>query len=133
MVQLNRSQLREKIMIILYQTFIYETSKTKYDINELVSDVLEIDSNFVKEIVNGVLNNREKLDEMANKYLKEWTINRLGKTDQAILRMGIYELMYTETPPVVCINEAIELSKNYSDDSVRKMINSVLDKIYHSL
>jgi N utilization substance protein B len=45
--------------------------------------------------------------------------------------MGIYELMYTSTPEVVVINEAIELAKAYSDDSVRKMINGVLDKIYH--
>jgi N utilization substance protein B len=68
---------------------------------------------------------------MANKYLTDWTISRLGNTDQSILRMGIYELMYTSTPEVVVINEAIELAKAYSDDSVRKMINGVLDRIYH--
>ena len=62
-----------------------------------------------------------------------WTIDRLGNTDIAILRMGIYELMYTETPSVVCINESIELAKLYSDDSVVKMINAVLDKVYHEV
>ena len=67
---------------------------------------------------------------MANKYLSGWTIDRLGNTDIAILRMGIFELLYTDTPSVVTINEAIELAKMYSDDSVRKMINGVLDKIY---
>ena len=45
--------------------------------------------------------------------------------------MGIFELLYTKTPPIVAINEAVELSKKYSDDSVRKMINGVLDKVYH--
>ena len=45
--------------------------------------------------------------------------------------MGIFELLYTDTPSVVAINEAIELAKIYSDDSVRKMINGVLDKVYH--
>ena len=66
------------------------------------------------------------------KYLKkDWTIDRLSKVDQAILLLGVYELLYTDTPSVVAINEAIELSKKYSDEAVTKMINGVLDKIYH--
>lgn len=133
MEQLNRSQLREKIMIILYQIFLYENSHISYNIDDVIKEVLEIENNFVREMVNGIIDKKQELDKMANTYLKDWTIDRLGKTDQVILRMGIYELMYTDTPPIVCINEAIELSKNYSDDSVRKMINSVLDKIYHKL
>ena len=55
-----------------------------------------------------------------------------GQTDKAILEMGIYELLYTKTPEIVCINEAIELAKLYSDDSVKNMINGVLDKVYHN-
>jgi len=133
MGQLNRSQLREKTMIILYQIFIYQHAKIEYNIDELINEVLEIDNNFVRDLINGVLEKKDELDQIANKYLKDWTIDRLGRPDQVILRMGIYELMYTDTPPVVCINEAIELSKNYSDDNVRKMINSVLDKTYHNL
>ena len=46
--------------------------------------------------------------------------------------MGIYELLYTDTPEIVSINEAVELAKTYSDDDVRKMINGVLDKVYHN-
>ena len=71
------------------------------------------------------------IDSLANKYLKDWTMDRLNKVDQAIIRLGIYELMYTDTPSVVSINEAIQLSKKYSDEKVTKMINGVLDKIYH--
>ena len=57
----------------------------------------------------------------------------MGSTDIAILRMGIYELLYTDTPCIVSINEAIELAKLYSDESVVKMINAVLDKVYHEM
>ena len=70
---------------------------------------------------------------MANESLNDWKYNRLNKVDQAILALGIYELIYTDTPSVVCINEAIELSKQYSDEAVTKMINGVLDKIYHEV
>ena len=71
------------------------------------------------------------MSSLANKYLSSWTLDRLNKVDQAILLLGIYELKYTETPSVVAINEAIELSKKYSDEAVTKMINGVLDKVYH--
>ena len=58
-------------------------------------------------------------------------MDRLNKVDQAILLLAIYELIYTDTPSIVSINEAVELSKKYSDEAVTKMINGVLDKIYH--
>ena len=83
-------------------------------------------------MVHGVLNNVNEIDEVANKHLKNWSIDRLGKIDQAILRMGIYELLYTDTPDIICINEAVELAKNFSDDAVKDLINGVLDSIYKS-
>jgi len=132
MEQLNRSELRIKIMTILYQMNVYDKNKMDYSIDEIIKEVLEIDNEFVKEIIYGVITYKSEIDELANKYLNNWTIDRLGNTDQAILRMGIYELIYTDTPDIVCINESIELAKNYSDDDVRKMINGVLDKIYHN-
>ena len=132
MADLNRSELRKKIMTILYQISICENNKITYDVNDLIKNILEIDNDFVKETVYGVITNRTTIDGYANKYLNNWTIDRLGNTDQAILRMATYELMYTDTPSIVVINEAIELAKLYSDDAVKGMINSVLDKIYKS-
>lgn len=127
----NRSELREKCMTILYQTVVYDKNKMTYNLDDLIHDVMDVDNEFVKEIVYGVTTYKKELDEIANKYLDGWTIDRLGNTDIAILRIGIFELLYTKTPPIVAINEAVELSKKYSDDSVRKMINGVLDKVYH--
>jgi len=132
MEQLNRSELRRIIMTILYQINVYDKNKMTYSVDDIIKEVLEIDNEFVKEVVYGVLTYKNEIDAMANKYLTSWTIDRLGNTDQAILRMGIYELLYTKTPEVVCINEAVELAKVYSDDDVRKMVNGVLDKIYHN-
>ena len=110
----------------------YEKNNIKYDIDSVIKEQLEIDNDFVNEIVNGVVFKKDDIDLLANKYLNKWRIDRLGLTDQAILRMGIYELVYTDTPDLVCINEAIELAKQYSDEKVSKMINGVLDKIYNS-
>ena len=127
----NRSELREKCMTILYQTVVYDKNKITYNLDDLIHEVMDVDNEFVKEIVYGVTTYKNELDEVANKYLDGWTIDRLGNTDIAILRIGIFELLYTKTPPIVAINEAVELSKKYSVVSVRKMINGVLDKVYH--
>lgn len=131
MEQITRSEARKIIMTILYQMIVYEKNKMIYDVEEVIKENLEIDNEFVKEIVYGVITYKNDIDNLANKYLNNWTIDRLGNTDIAILRMGIYELVYTDTPSIVCINEAVELAKNYSDDDVCKMINAVLDKVYH--
>ncbi len=128
----NRSESRKKIMTILYQMNVYDKNKMSYDVEDIIKEVSEVDNEFIKEVTYGVITYKNDIDALANKYLSNWTIDRLGNTDQAILRMGIYELMYTDTPDIVCINEAIELAKAYSDDEVRKMINACLDKIYKS-
>ena len=129
MTEINRSELRKIIMTILYQISVYDSNKIKYDVKDVIKESLKVENEFVNEIVYGVLKNKTKIDEMANTYLKDWSIDRLGKTDGAILRMGIYEMKYMDTPPVVVINEAIELAKIYTDSDVVKMINAVLDKL----
>lgn len=125
-----RSELRVTIMTILYQIHIYRKNKMEYDVDAIIKEVAQIDNEFVKEMVYGILTYQNEIDSLANQYLEGWKINRLGNTDQAILEMGLYELLYTDTPDVVCINEAVELAKLYSDDNVRKMINAALDKAY---
>ena len=132
MEQLNRSKINKKIMTILYQMNTYQKNHVEYQVDEIMKEVMPIENEFVKEIVYGVITYQNDIDKLANTYLNGWTIDRLGNTDAAILRMGIYELHYTDTPPIVAINEAIELAKAYSDTDVRKMINGVLDKIYHA-
>lgn len=124
-----RSELREKCAIILYQHDIYNDVKIAEEIDNIISENVEIDNEFVKDVVYGVITHKDGLDEIANKYMTDWSIDRIDKIGAAILRIAIYELKYTDTPEVVAINEAIELSKKYSDDSVRKIINAVLDKI----
>ena len=130
-MQINRTEARYKAMTILYQINLYEKNKINYVIEDVIKEQLEIQNDFVNELVYGVIKNKKEIDQLANKYLENWNLDRLGLTDQAIIEIAIYEIMYTETPNLVCINEAIELSKKYSDEKVSKMINGILDKIHH--
>lgn len=129
----SRSELRDVIVTVTYQSYIMEVANLKFSIDKLIEEQPDIYKNeeFVIETCKGIYKNQKKISEMANKYLNNWTIDRLSKVDKAILSLGIYELLYTKTPSIVVINEAIELSKKYSDEDVTKMINACLDKIYH--
>ena len=128
-MKLTRTEAREKIMIILYQIDFYIKDNISFDVDSVIKENLEMDNKYVNDVVNGVLVNLEAIDNTISKYLGNWDLDRLGKTDKAILRLGTYEILYYDTPKVVAINEAIELSKKYSDDKIVKLINAVLDKI----
>ncbi len=126
---LTRSELREKIMIILYQYDLMKSNKLDCNIDNIMKDNMEVENDFVKDIVYGVITYKDELDNIANSKMIDWEINRIDKTGAAILRLALYELKYTDTPSVVVINEAIELAKKYSDEQIKKMINAVLDKV----
>lgn len=123
-----RSELRNIIMVILYQMDIYNERNVPFEVEDVIKDNLDVDNEFVKDIVFGVTTYKEELDNLANGLITDWTIDRIDKTGASILRIALYELKYTDTPEVVVINEAIELAKKYCDESVRKIINAVLDK-----
>ena len=86
---------------------------------------------FSKELVLGVWENREKIDEEIRKVSKNWRLERMSRVDRAILRLATYELLFRDDiPPKVSINEAIELGKKFGDDNSYSFINGILDSIY---
>ncbi len=123
----SRSELRDIASCILYETYILDNAKIDYDIKNIIKEELEIENEFVNLLVFGVREKQKEINKLANKYLINWEIDRLSKIDKAILSIGVYELMYTDTPSIVSINEAIELSHKYSDEKVSKMMNACLD------
>lgn len=102
--------------------------------SELKEEVTSEDRKYIEEIAFGVLKNTEELDEQIKKYLKGWTMDRIGRTDLAILRLAIYEILYRDDIPYkVSINEAVELAKVFCDDASPAFINGVLAGIVNSL
>ena len=126
---MNRSESRILALNIIYQVFLYQKNNIDIDIDKLLDEKCK-DNDFASDIVKGTINKKDELFEIANKYLNDWKITRLSLPDQAILASSIYELLYTDTPGKVVINEAIELAKIYSDIKVKDIINGVLDKVY---
>ena len=127
-----RNEVREIALRIIYKINIYNDANVYYDVDDLIKEEYEVENDFVNFLVNGVIEKREELTNLVNKYMSDWTLNRLNKVDEALFLLASYELKYLDTPSIVSINEWVEISKKYSDDKVTKMLNGVLDNIYHS-
>lgn len=92
------------------------------------------DSEFAKQLAVGVKENLADIDEIIVKNAPEWPLDQLDKVDKAVLRLGIYELMFLkDVPPKVAINEAVELAKSYGGESSGKFLNGVLGTLYKQL
>ena len=85
---------------------------------------------FADELIFGVIENVESIDGKIQEIASNWDFDRIAKIDLSILRMAIYELLFRkDIPPVVTINEAIDLSKQYSAEESRRFVNGVLDRL----
>ena len=101
-------------------------------INEEESEFVPV---YLDTLVGGVCAKKDELDQMIEKHLKNnWRINRISKMDLVILRIAIFEMKYvTDVPAPVALNEAIELTKTFSDDRSRKLVNGVLSNILNEM
>lgn len=93
------------------------------------------DTKFVSELIHGVIDNLADLDAKIQPIAPEWPIDQISRVDRAILRLGIFELLYRKdsVPPKVAINEAVELAKAFGSDNSSKFINGVLGTAYRTL
>ena len=85
---------------------------------------------FAEELVYGVIENIDAVDTQITQHAHNWTFERIAKVDLAVLRLALYELLYrTDIPPIVTINEAVELGKIFSNPDSKRFINGLLDKV----
>ncbi len=131
---MNKRQSRELALQVLFQKEFLKT-KSLDELFDLYQKYLSIDNQDVihsKELIVTVATNLSALDALIEKYANNWSVSRLSLVDLNILRMGIAEMLFlrTPTPPVVAIDEAIELAKKYSSLDAPGFINGILDKVY---
>jgi N utilization substance protein B len=94
------------------------------------------DNSFVRQLVSGVVKSISQLDQIIEKAAPEWPIDQINIVDRNVLRIGLYEILYSkkeEVPPKVAINEAIELAKNFGGESSGKFINGVLGTVFKEM
>lgn len=128
-----RRKGREIALQVLYQIditgFDPETALKVYKEHLNLEDEKAL--SFGEELVKGVFTNRNFIDSLIQKYTPSWPLERLNLTDKNILRLAIYEFFFRpDIPPIVSINEAVELAKIYGTDESPSFVNGVLDSIY---
>ncbi len=84
---------------------------------------------FALSLFEGAMEHLEKIDSIITENIKEWDFDRIGDMEKAILRLGFYEILYTELDRAVAINEAVELSKKFGTEKSPRFINGVLDSV----
>lgn len=125
-----RHQVRESIVGFLYAGDIGNAGIDKF-IDELFEEkkIRNLQKDFALSLYNGIKDKLTTIDLAINKHLKEWDLNQIGTVERAILRLGAYEILYTELDNAVVINEAIELAKKLCNETSPKFVNGVLDAI----
>ncbi|MCR2762004.1 transcription antitermination factor NusB [Microbacterium sp. zg.B48] len=88
---------------------------------------------YAREIVDGVIDNRDEIDEQISTFAKDWSLARMPAVDRALLRMGVWEILYNdEVPTAVAIDEAVDLAKEFSTDDSGAFVHGVLARIARS-
>ena len=130
---MSRKLSREKAMELVFSTMISGDSHIEAVdtfVDNYEDDIEALDLTYIKEGLKGIEENKEYIDSLIEKNLQNWKINRISKVNLAILRLGVYEMKYRDdVPDRVAINEALDLTKKYSDLKSKSFINGVLDKI----
>ena len=127
-----RRQARECALQFLYQS---ERDKTYYFQNSSFEDFCENFSaqadakDYARDLVKGVFDRQNEIDEIITGAAKNWSIERFGSTDRCVLRVAVFELLAGEVPVKVVLNEAIDLAKTFGTENSGKFVNGVLDKV----
>jgi len=94
------------------------------------SDLSEVNKDFARDLVRGVVGNQEEIDEHIRRFAPAWPLEQLAVVDRSILRLAIYEMLLdNKTPFKVAINEAVELAKDFGSDSSSRFVNGVLGAV----
>ncbi|EAH4619431.1 transcription antitermination factor NusB [Campylobacter jejuni] len=124
-----RHQVRQSVISLLYAFEL--NSQNNVFVDEILDEkkIRNEQKIFTLNLYHGILDNLNNIDETLNSFLNDNQITALGHVERAILRLGAYELLFTDTPSAIVINEAIELAKELANDNSPKFINGVLDAL----
>lgn len=129
---MNRTAMRELAFKLVYEMEVQkEESEEELNVFLENNEISEEDViAYLKKITLGIKENSNEIDELISKNLKNnWSLNRISKINLSLIKIAIYEMLYTEVPYKVAINEAVELAKKYADDSSPVFINGILASV----
>lgn len=129
---MKRRESREMALQVLFQMMLSGTER-KMALDAVNEQHVSVDP-FVDRLIDDTLSHEKEIDEWIGRHLVNWSFDRVGNIDKAILRLAVCELLYFEdVPDTVTISEAVELCRKFSDEKSRKFVNGVLSNITREL
>jgi N utilization substance protein B len=127
-----RSRAREVVFQVLYQDDLNPRHDPAAD-DTLVAQRLQAEDliGFARELLAGVRRHRRELDQLIEQTAVNWSLHRMAATDRNVLRLGAYEILHGDTPPLVAIDEAVELAKRFGSAQSAQFVNGILDQLMH--
>ena len=127
-----RSRAREIAFQVLYQDDLNPRNNPAVG-DQLIERRLRADdlASFARELVAGVRQHREEVDALLEQTAANWSLKRMAATDRNVLRLAAYEILHSDTPGRVAIDEAVELAKRFGSAQSAQFVNGVLDKVMH--
>ena len=131
---MKRKEAREQVVALLFETE-FKKEEAREEIFALSVDNREVeDDAYIKTVYFGVGLHQDELDELINKHAKGWKVTRISRVSRSILRLAIFEMRYLDdVPSHVAINEAVELTKKFDEESARAFVNGVLNSVKNEL
>lgn len=128
-----RRHAREAVVQMLFQHDLNHDIDAD-SVRDMLHQRLSQDSlrEFAWELYCGVMEHRAQIDERLIQIAENWRLDRMAATDRNVLRLGAYELMFSETPPRVAMDESIELAKRFGSKQSAQFVNGILDRLYNA-
>jgi len=131
----NRTMVRVVVFQILYQEELNPGSLSTLSESFIAQELPRHEPllNFAKQLLANTVEHREAIDEQLTALAHHWTLARMSPTDRSILRLGASEILYTDTPKPIAINEAVELAKKFGTKDSPAFVNGILDQVQRSV
>ena len=131
---MNRREARKQAFLLLFQ-YKFQPGEVEGLLNNLLAEIKAgTQTEYIKETVLGTVERVQEIDDLLAKHSNDWKVDRISSVSLAVLRLGVYEMLYMDDiPAAVSVNEAVALAKEYEGEEAAPFVNGILGKIKESV
>ena len=133
MAEISRKEARRELFSLLFETEFKAGESAEVIYASALEDRELSEDEYIKSAFFGIIEKKDELDNIISRYAKGWRADRLSKVSRSLIRLSVYEKLYTDVPVNVSVSEAVDMAKKYGEDKARAFVNGVLSSISKDL
>ena len=133
MAEISRKEARRELFSLLFETEFKAGESAEAIYASALEDRELSEDEYIKSAFFGIIEKKDELDNIISRYAKGWRADRLSKVSRSLIRLSVYEMLYTDVPVNVSVSEAVDMAKKYGEDKARAFVNGVLSSISKDL